>query len=130
MVAFKGTWRNSCIENWHAEGRLSDGAMMRINSRTTDAVRRRQARWTTEIGITSASGTALAKVDVEDADAFAIRLFRWITNPKRKLTIGITLGELARIGAGRRSGGLVDGHRPHGCRWPTTRSSAPTPARR
>lgn len=49
---------------------------------------------------------------------------RWITNPKRKLTIGITSGELARIGAGRRSGGLVDGHRPHGCRWPTTRSSA------
>ncbi|MFI6694580.1 hypothetical protein ACIBLA_23025 [Streptomyces sp. NPDC050433] len=29
------TWRNSCVENWHAEGRLSDGEMMRINSHTT-----------------------------------------------------------------------------------------------
>ncbi|MEV7680371.1 hypothetical protein AB0O64_17750 [Streptomyces sp. NPDC088341] len=91
-----GTWRNSCIENWHAEGRLSDGDMMRINSHTTDAIRRRLARWTTEAGITSASGTALTKIDVEDVDTFAIRLFQWMTNPKRKLPIGITLGELAR----------------------------------
>ncbi|MFD4696548.1 hypothetical protein [Streptomyces niveus] len=90
------TWRNSCVENWHAEGRLSDGDMMRINSHTTDAIRRRLARWTTEIGITSASGIALAEVDMEEVDTFAIRLFRWTTNPKRKLTIGITLGELAR----------------------------------
>lgn len=89
------TWRNSCVENWHAEGRLSDGDMMRINSHTTDAIRRWLARWTTQIGITSASGTALAGVDMEEVDAFAIRLFRWATNPKRKLTIGITLGELA-----------------------------------
>ncbi|MFD5749642.1 hypothetical protein [Streptomyces sp. NPDC127033] len=64
---------------WHAEGQLSDGDMMQIDSRTTDAVRRRPTmwtrwtRWTTEIGITSASGTALAKVDGEDANAFAIR---------------------------------------------------------
>ncbi|WP_328914441.1 MULTISPECIES: hypothetical protein [unclassified Streptomyces] len=91
-----GTWRNSCIEGWHADGRLSDGDMMRINSHTTDAIRRRLARWTTECGITSANSTSLAKVDVEDVDAFAIRLFRWVTNPKRRLPIGITLGELAR----------------------------------
>ncbi|MEV8397249.1 hypothetical protein [Streptomyces niveus] len=91
-----GTWRNSCVENWHAEGRLSDGDMMRINSHTTDAIRRRLARWTTETGITSASGTALAEVDIEEVNAFAIRLFRWTTNPKRRLTTGITLGELAR----------------------------------
>jgi hypothetical protein len=94
-----GTWRNSCVENWHAERRLSDGDMMRINSHTTDAIRRRLARWTTDFAITSASSIALAKIDAEDADALAIRLFRWMTNPKRALPIGITLGELARTAA-------------------------------
>lgn len=69
------TWRNSCVENWHAEGRLSEGDMMRINSHTTDAIRRRLARWTTEVGITSASGIALAEVGMEEVDAFTIRLF-------------------------------------------------------
>lgn len=70
--------------------------MMRINSHTTDAIRRRLARWTTKFGINSASSTALAKVDVENMDALAIRLFRWMTNPRRPLPIGVTLGELAR----------------------------------
>ncbi|MFD0348902.1 hypothetical protein ACFQ0M_28315 [Kitasatospora aburaviensis] len=36
-----GSWRNSCLENWHAEGRLSDGDMMRVNSHTTHGVRQR-----------------------------------------------------------------------------------------
>jgi hypothetical protein len=34
-----GTWRNTCVENWHAEGRLEDGDMLRINSHTTWRVR-------------------------------------------------------------------------------------------
>jgi hypothetical protein len=25
-------WRNTCVEGWHAEGRLSDGDMLRVNS--------------------------------------------------------------------------------------------------
>ncbi|MET8814274.1 hypothetical protein ABZW47_19955 [Streptomyces sp. NPDC004549] len=91
-----GTWRNSCVENWHAEGRLSDGDMMRINSYTTDAIRRRLKGWCVESGITSASSAALAEANVEDVDALAGRLFRWLTNPARRLPIGMTLGELAR----------------------------------
>jgi hypothetical protein len=127
-----GTWRNSCIENWHAEGRLSDGDMMRINSHTTDAIRRRLARWTTELGITSASSTELAKVGVEDADAVAIRLFQWMTNPKRKLTIGITLGELARSAedleeyedhANRSLGGFVGQMEDRGVRFGLLRTA-------
>ncbi|MFF2199689.1 hypothetical protein [Streptomyces sp. NPDC058145] len=90
-----GAWRNSCIENWHAEGRLSDGDMMRINSYTTDAIRRRLQGWCIESGITSASSTALAKIDVEDVDVLAGRLFRWLTNAERRLPTGMTLGELA-----------------------------------
>ncbi|MFE5326249.1 hypothetical protein ACFRCG_07645 [Embleya sp. NPDC056575] len=93
-----GAWRNSCVENWHADGRLSDGDMMRINSHTTDGIRRRLIGWTTEYGITSAEASALAQVDAEDAGVLAARLFRWLTNPRRKLPTGITLGELARTG--------------------------------
>ncbi|MEW2622862.1 hypothetical protein [Streptomyces sp. NPDC048106] len=91
-----GAWRNSCIENWHAEGRLSDGDMMRINSYTTDAIRRRLKGWCVESGITSASSTALASADVEDVDVLAGRLFRWLANAERRLPTGMTLGELAR----------------------------------
>ncbi|MGY5013288.1 hypothetical protein ACWCY6_35265 [Streptomyces sp. 900105755] len=91
-----GAWRNSCIENWHAEGRLSDGDMMRVNSYTTDAIRRRLKGWCIESGITSASSTALASTDVEDVDVLASRLFRWLTNAERRLPTGMTLGELAR----------------------------------
>lgn len=89
-------WRNSCVENWHAEGRLSDGDMMRINSRTTHGVRRRLTGWTTEFGITSGSSAALAEVTVEDMDVLANRIFRWLTNPERKLPTGMTLSELAQ----------------------------------
>ncbi|MFF7185721.1 hypothetical protein ACFZAR_10820 [Streptomyces sp. NPDC008222] len=91
-----GAWRNSCIENWHAEGRLSDGDMMRINSYTTDAMRRRLNGWCIESGITSASSTALAGIDAEDVVVLAGRLFRWLTNAERRLPTGMTLGELAR----------------------------------
>lgn len=127
-----GTWRNSCVEDWHAEGRLSDGDMMRINSHTTDAIRRRLARWTTEFGITSASSTALAEVDVQDVDAFAIRLFQWLTNPKRKLPVGITLGELARTAqdleeyeghADRSLGGFVGQMEDRGVRFGLLRTA-------
>jgi hypothetical protein len=91
-----GAWRNSCIENWHAEGRLTDGDMMRINSYTTDALRRRLKGWCIESGITSAGSAALAGTDVEDVDVLAGRLFRWLTNAGRRLPTGMTLGELAR----------------------------------
>ncbi|WP_432011914.1 hypothetical protein [Streptomyces cucumeris] len=91
-----GAWRNSCIENWHAEGRLSDGDMMRVNSYTTDAIRRRLKGWCIESGITSADSTALARIDVEDVDVLAGRLFRWLTNTERQLPTGMTLSELAR----------------------------------
>ncbi|MYT28116.1 MULTISPECIES: hypothetical protein [unclassified Streptomyces] len=89
-------WRNSCVETWHAEGRLSDGDMMRINSHTTHGIRQRLTGWTTEFGITSGSSAALAEVTVEDVDLLAHRIFRWLTNPKRKLPTGITLSELAQ----------------------------------
>ncbi|GAA0402720.1 hypothetical protein [Streptomyces luteireticuli] len=91
-----GSWRNSCVENWHAEGRLSDGDMMRVNSHTTHGVRQRLRGWTAEFGITAGSSEGFAKITSDDVDVLAHRLFRWLTNPARKLPTGITLGELAQ----------------------------------
>lgn len=91
-----GSWRNSCVENWHAEGRLSDGDMLRINSHTTLGIRQRLRGWCTEYGIASGSSEAFASVTAEDVDVLAHRLFKWLTNSDRKLPTGMTLGELAR----------------------------------
>ena len=90
-----GTWRNSCVENWHAEGRLSDGDMMRINSHTTHGVRQRLLGWAKEFGISTGTREELAELTVEDADTLGFRLFRWFTNPGRRLPTHATLGQLA-----------------------------------
>ncbi|MFD0348903.1 hypothetical protein ACFQ0M_28320 [Kitasatospora aburaviensis] len=50
-----------------------------------------------EFGVSSSEG--LAGLTVDDADALGYRLFRWLTNPERKLQAGATLGELARTEA-------------------------------
>ncbi|MEU9163051.1 hypothetical protein AB0D29_22645 [Streptomyces sp. NPDC048424] len=92
-----GSWRNSCVEEWHAEGRLSDGDMMRINSHTTFGIRQRLRGWCKELDITSGSSESLAKVTLEDVNVLTHRLFRWLTNPERRLPTGMTLGELASI---------------------------------
>lgn len=91
-----GSWRNSCVEDWHAEGRLSDGDMMRINSHTTHGVRQRLRGWAKEFGIGTGTRDELAKLTVDDADSLGYRLFRWMANPSRKLPTGVTLADLAR----------------------------------
>lgn len=92
-------WRNGCVEDWHAEGRLSDGDMMRVNSHTTRGVRQRLRGWTREFGISTSTAEGLVGLTVEDADALGYRLFRWLTNPERKLATGATLADLARTEA-------------------------------
>ncbi|MFI8454562.1 hypothetical protein [Kitasatospora sp. NPDC085464] len=92
-------WRNTCVEDWHGEGRLSDGDMMRVNSHTTHGVRQRLRGWAREHGIRTGTREGLAGLTVEDADALGYRLFRWLTNPERKLPTGATLRDLARTEA-------------------------------
>jgi hypothetical protein len=89
-------WRNTCVEDWHAEGRVHDGDMMRINSHMTWRVRRILHRWMTETGL-AADGPLLALdgVPAEDVEWLAVRVFRWLVNPGRKLVTGATLAELA-----------------------------------
>ena len=44
-------WRNTCVEHWHAEGRMHDGDMMRVNSHMTWRTRQILHRWITEVGL-------------------------------------------------------------------------------
>src|SRR5260370_6612402 len=41
-------WRNTCVEDWHAGGRMHDGDMLRINSHMTLRARQIRRRWMTE----------------------------------------------------------------------------------
>ncbi|MET7989167.1 hypothetical protein [Streptomyces sp. NPDC005281] len=93
------SWRNGPVENWHAEGRLSDGDMMRVNSHTTQAVRRRLTGWAIEFNVTSASSSSMAALDVEALRSLTGLLLRWLARPDRKLPVDMTLGGLAHTKA-------------------------------
>jgi hypothetical protein len=90
-------WRNSPVEDWHAgDGPLSDGDMLRVNAHTTWRVREIMRRWRTETGLTARSSmAALDGLDIDDVDQLAVRIFRWLSNPSRRLPTGVTLAELA-----------------------------------
>ncbi len=89
-------WRNSPVENWHADARITDGEMLRINSHTTWRFHQRLIRWVGERGLSSHGSTSdLDQIPVEEVDHLAGRLCRWLVNPRRKLPTGTTLRELA-----------------------------------
>lgn len=91
-----GAWRNTCVENWHAEGRLSDGDMLRINARTTHGVRQRLRGWRNECGFTATDDAdVLDEADPENVDRLVTRIFAWLTKSSRQLPTGATLGVLA-----------------------------------
>jgi hypothetical protein len=91
-----GAWRNSPVEDWHAQGRLHDSDMLRVNSYSTWRVRQIIRRWRTEVGLAAQSrGGALNAIDVDDTDRLAVRIWRWLVNPHRRLPNGMTLAELA-----------------------------------
>ena len=92
-------WRNTCVEHWHAEGRMHDGDMMRVNSHMTWRTRQILHRWMTQVGLVADGPlSALDDVAAEDVEWLAIRVFRWLVNPRRRLITGVTLAELARGG--------------------------------
>lgn len=49
-------WRNTCVEDWHAEGRLHDGDMMRVSSHMSWRARQILRRWMTEVGLAARAG--------------------------------------------------------------------------
>jgi hypothetical protein len=89
-------WRNSPVEDWHAQGRLRDGDMLRINAYSTWRVRQIIRRWRVEVGLTARSRVdALDAIRVDDTDRLAARIWRWLVNPSRQLPTGTTLADLA-----------------------------------
>ena len=99
-------WRNSPVEDWHADGRLRDGDMLRINAHSTWRVRQIIRRWRVEVGLAAqAPVDALDAIEVDQTDRLAVRIWRWLVNPNRRLPTGATLAELA--------GDDLDGYREH-----------------
>ncbi|WTW93477.1 hypothetical protein OG216_08865 [Streptomycetaceae bacterium NBC_01309] len=91
-----GAWRNTCVENWHAEGRLSDGDMLRINTRTTHGIRQRLRGWLNECGFAATDDAdVMDEAHPEDIDRLVTRIFAWLTKPTRQLPTGATLDALA-----------------------------------
>ena len=94
-----GAWRNTCVENWHAEGRLRDGDMLRVNSHTTWRVRQLMRRWMRETGLDAAApASALDDLTADDVWLLAPRLYQWLASPSRRLPTGVTLAQLAGAG--------------------------------
>lgn len=125
-------WRNTCVENWHAGGRMHDGDMMRINSHMTWRVRQLLRRWMAENGLAARGpSSALDGVSAQDVEWLAIRVFRWFVNPGRRLVTGGTLIELAGAGLGEyedkadlRLGGFAVQAAERGARFGFARAAA------
>jgi hypothetical protein len=89
-------WRNSPVESWHGEGRLHDGDMLRVNAHSTSRVRQIVRRWRTDMGLAAQSySEALDALDTDATDWLAVRIWRWLVNPGRRLPTGAKLVEVA-----------------------------------
>ena len=84
------------MEDWHAKGQLRDGDMLRINAHSTWRIRHVIRRWRKDIGLTLHPDIdALDAIEVDDTNRLAVRMWRWLVNPSRRLPTGATLAELA-----------------------------------
>jgi hypothetical protein len=91
-----GCWRNTRVEDWHADGRLSDADMLRINSLLTRRVREVIGAWAAERGLSMDGPTAqLDSLTMPDVEELARGLLGLLTNPARRLPNGTTLAGLA-----------------------------------
>jgi hypothetical protein len=90
-------WRNTHVEDWHAEGRLHDGDMLRISSQMRWRLDQLLRRWRTQMGIPPNGPThSLDEIGFDDFRWLGGRIYQWITNPARRLPIGVILREVAR----------------------------------
>lgn len=91
-----GAWRNTCVENWHAEGRLEDGDMLRASSHATWRVRQLIRRWMRDAGLdASTPASAFDSITADEVWRLAARLHAWLASLARKLPGGVTLARLA-----------------------------------
>jgi hypothetical protein len=103
-----GAWRNSQVENWHGDGRIYDGGMLRTNVATTKLVREVLDDHLGEVvddqGDVLFATEDLADLDSDLSDELFLDIFERLSDPERVLPDGRTLRQLA----GEDLGGLVD----------------------
>jgi hypothetical protein len=125
-------WRNSCVEDWHAAGRLDNGDMLRINSYTTQRIRQRLHGWLREMRLNPLETVGvLDDFGPEDFDPLLERIYRWCVAPGRRLPTGPTLVELAGSDlpayadhADRAVGGFAEMIEDRGARFAFLRAAA------
>jgi len=89
-------WRNTCVERWHAAGRIGEGDMMRVNCYTAWSVRQRVRRWMGDGGLApDMPVSVLDKVDEDAVYRLMTRVCGWLVDRHRRLPAGGTLGALA-----------------------------------
>src|SRR6266511_1049790 len=94
-----GTWRNSPLEDWHGEGRIYDGGMLRTNVATTKLVREVLSDHLGEIfddeDAPLIATEHLADLEADSSDELLMTLFQRLSDPDRVLPDGRTLRQLA-----------------------------------
>ena len=94
-----GTWRNSPLEDWHAEGRIHDGGMLRTNVATTKLVRHVLTDQFGAIiggkGVPLIATEDLGDLEVDFSGELFMRLFERLSDPTRVLPDGRSLRQLA-----------------------------------
>jgi hypothetical protein len=94
-----GTWRNSPLEDWHGEGRIHDGGMLRTNVATTKIVGEVLADRLGEIvadeGVLLIATEDLADLETDCSDELFVAIFKRLADPVRVLPDGRTLRQLA-----------------------------------
>jgi hypothetical protein len=89
-------WRSTCVERWHAAGRIGEGDMMRTTCYTAWSVRQRVRRWMGDSGLApDMPVTVLDKVDEDAVYRLLTRVSGWLIDRHRRLPCGLTLGALA-----------------------------------
>lgn len=92
-----GAWRNTWVENWHAQSRMRDGDMLGVNSHTTWHVRQLVRRWMRETGLKATDPTsAFEGMAADDVWWLVRRSYQWLVNSGRELPTGVTLAQLRR----------------------------------
>jgi hypothetical protein len=94
-----GTWRNSPLEDRHAEGRIHDGLMLRTNVATTKLVRDVLTDQFGAIiggeGVPLIATEDLGDLEADFSDELFMRLFERLSDPTRVLPDGRSLRQLA-----------------------------------
>jgi hypothetical protein len=96
LGVINSAWRNTVVENWHAEGRVYDGDLLRINSHSTWRMRELLFRWRAEMRFSpDSSSGVLDGIAFDDFRWLGGRIHRWMVNPSCRLPDGTRLRDLA-----------------------------------